>query len=274
MVRRSVLFTPGDRPDRMRKAPGLGADVVVFDLEDAVPPDGKAEARAAVADVLADIDPVDAEVVIRINPYDDGGRADLEALAGTTPDAVMVPKVDGPATVERVAAATDGCPLFALVETASGVLSAADIASVPAVDALVFGAEDYAADVGATRTGSSDEVTYARQKVVAAAAVGDCDAIDTVYTDIDDLDGLRSATGQAIRLGYDGKMAIHPDQVEVINGAFTPDTERVEWAERVLSAKADAEGRAVFRVDGEMIDGPLVRQAETVLERADAADDR
>jgi citrate lyase subunit beta/citryl-CoA lyase len=111
---------------------------------------------------------------------------------------------------------------------------------------------------------------------VLAASAADVDAIDTVYTDIEDVDGLAAETEFAVELGFDGKMAIHPAQVEPINEAFTPDPERVEWAERVLDAKeaADAEGRGVFRVDGEMVDAPLIAQAERVLEYARAADDR
>jgi len=289
MARRSLLFSPGDRPDLMRKAPGAGADVICFDLEDAVAPDRKAEARESVRAVLAnpDFDPA-AEMCVRLTAS--SPAADLGALVGTGEraeteprpdlrlDAVMLPKVESP---DRVEAAASLCAdrgldpaVFALVETAAGVLSAESIAAASATDALVFGAEDLAADVGATRTDEGTEVLCAREHVVLAAGAAEVDAIDTVYTDFSDTDGLREEAAFALTLGYDGKLAIHPDQVDPINTAFTPDPEEVEWAERVLDARdaADREGRAVFQVDGEMIDAPLIAQAERIAERADAGD--
>jgi citrate lyase subunit beta/citryl-CoA lyase len=279
MARRSVLFSPGDRESLLRKAPTTGADVVVFDLEDAVPPDGKDLARETVRAVLADVE-ADCEVAVRVNPPGRGATADLDAvLAGPPPDSLVLPKAEGAADVERLAslAADRGAalPILALVETAAGVLDAAAIADADATDALVFGAEDLAADIGATRTDEGTEVLYAREHVVLAAAAAGVDAIDTVYTDFEDADGLRAETAFALELGFDGKLAIHPAQVTPINETFTPDDERIEWAERVLAAReeADDEGRAVFAVDGEMIDAPLVAQAERVIERARAADD-
>jgi citrate lyase subunit beta/citryl-CoA lyase len=191
----------------------------------------------------------------------------------------MLPKTedaDDAETLAELLAERDAeVPILALVETAAGILAAEDVASVSEVDALVFGAEDLVADLGATRTDEGTEVLHAREHVVLAASAAGVDAIDTVYTDIEDTEGLRDETEFAIELGYDGKMAIHPAQVTPINESFTPDSERVEWAERVLAAKAqaDAESRGVFRVDGEMIDAPLVAQAERVLEYADAAED-
>ena len=282
MPRRSVLFTPGDRPEMLRKAPDAGADVIVFDLEDAVAPERKPEARETVHDVLADddFDP-DCEVCLRVNPTGVAADDDLHAVAdaAATLDSVMLPKTasaDDVRTLTRLLGEHDSdLPVLALVETARGVLNAADIAAADGTDALVFGAEDLSADVGATRTAEGTEVLYAREHVVLAASAADVDAIDTVYTDIEDVDGLREETAFAIELGYDGKMAIHPAQVDPINEAFTPAPDRVEWAERVLEAKreADAEGRGVFRVDGEMVDAPLVEQARRVMEYARAARD-
>lgn len=280
MSRRSVLFSPGDRPELLRKAPRSGADTVVFDLEDAVAPDSKSAAREAVREVLSTPEfAPSCEVTVRVNPGA-GTTADLDAVldADTRLDAVVVPKVADAGDVTAVADALAGAgrplPVIALVESAAGVLNAAEIARVDATDALVFGAEDLAADLGATRTTEGTEVLYAREHVVLAASAAGVDAIDTLYTDFEDTDGLADDTAFAVELGYDGKLAIHPAQVPVINDAFTPDPERVEWARRVLEAReaADREGRGVFRVDGEMIDAPLVAQAETVRERATAAD--
>ena len=288
MARRSLLFSPGDRPELMRKAPATGADVICFDLEDAVAPGRRDEARAAVREVLVDPDfAPDAEVCVRLTAT--APAADLDALVGATTDgdgsddlslgldAVMLPKVEDADRVDRVAAlcAERGLDpaVFALVETASGVLSAASIAAADATSAVAFGAEDLAADVGATRTDEGTEVLYAREHVVLAASAADVDALDTVYTDYSDTEGLREETAFALTLGYDGKLAIHPSQVDPINEAFTPDAEEIEWAARVLDARdeADRADRGVFGVDGEMIDAPLIAQAERIVERAAAA---
>ena len=281
MARRSVLFSPGDQPELLRKAPGSGADVVVFDLEDAVAPAQKTAGRTAVQSVLSDpsFDP-DCEVCVRVNPVGAGASDDLEAVldgGDSTLDAVMVPKTEAAADVATLGRQLDeygvDVPVLALVESARGVLHAEGIADAEPTDALVFGAEDLAADVGAARTDEGTEVLHAREQVVLAAGAANVDAIDTVYTDIEDTDGLAEETRFAAQLGYDGKMAIHPGQVDPINDAFTPDADAVAWAERILDAKAEADsvGKGVFRVDGEMVDAPLVAQAERVVERAEAA---
>jgi citrate lyase subunit beta/citryl-CoA lyase len=280
MARRSVLFSPGDQPELLRKAPGTGADVAVFDLEDAVAPSRKADARTAVRDVLADpeFDP-NCEVWIRVNPVgaspDDDVEAVLSDAAAATADGVLLPKAND----ENDVRALDdilyehdcSLPVMALVETAAGVLHAESIAAAEATDALLFGAEDLAADIGATRTSDGTEVLYARERVVLAASAAGVDAVDTVYTEIDDTDGLTEATRFAADIGYDGKMAIHPSQVGPINEAFTPSEEQIRWARRIVEAVESGDG-GVVRVDGEMVDAPLVNQAERVLERARAAD--
>jgi citrate lyase subunit beta/citryl-CoA lyase len=280
MARRSVLFSPGDRPALMRKAPGSGADAVVFDLEDAVVPDRKPAARDAIHDVLTDpeFDP-DCSVWVRVNPPGTVVDADVAAaMSGAPPvDAVMVPKVGDATGVERVVDLLDehgvDAPVVALMESAAGVLHAEEIAATDRVEAVAIGAEDLAADIGATRTDEGVEVLHAREQVVLAAAAAGVDALDTIHVDVDDTEGLESAAQLTVQLGFDGKMAIHPAQVPIINDAFTPSEERIDWAERVLAARdeADAEGRGVFRVDDEMIDAPLIAQAEQVLDRARAA---
>jgi citrate lyase subunit beta/citryl-CoA lyase len=277
MARRSVLFTPGDQPEMLRKATETDADVVVFDLEDAVAPARKDEAREAVNDVLtADFDP-DCEVCVRVTA---DHAADLDTVLRGEPhlDSLMCPKVEDSEDVRALADSLDehgyDCPVFALVETAAGILHAEKIAAADATTALCFGAEDLAADIGANRTNEGTEVLHAREHAVLAASAAGIDAIDTLVTDIEDTERLREDTEFAADLGYDGKMAIHPAQVGVINDAYTPSDECIEWAERVLDAteKADAENRGVFRVDGEMVDAPLITQAERVLDRAQAAD--
>jgi citrate lyase subunit beta/citryl-CoA lyase len=277
-ARRSVLFTPGDEPEMMRKALEGDADVVVFDLEDAVAPDRKEGAREAVEEVLYDVPEGAPEAWVRLNPFggDIDGRDDLEAI-DVEPSCFVVPKAGSAEDVEAVAEALEesgtDTGVVPIVESAAGVVNAAEVATASRVSAVVFGAEDLAADLGATRTPEGEEVIYARQKVVAAATAAEVEAIDTLWTEFRDEEGLREDTERGISLGYDGKLAIHPAQVEVINDAFTPDARKVEWAERILEAKEEAEerGKGVFEVDGEMVDAPLVEQARTVKHRARAA---
>lgn len=266
----------------MQKAPQAGADTIVFDLEDAVSPDAKADARDALRRVLTDdeFDP-DCEVCVRVNPAGAGQSADVEAFVHPNArlDAIMLPKADSIGdvkTLEELLGQRDSkVPILALIESARGVLNATEVAAADATDALLFGAEDLSADIGATRTDEGTEVLYAREHVVLAARAAGIDCIDTVYTDIDDHDGLADETRFASQLGYGGKMAIHPGQVSVINDAFTPSDGEIEWAKKVVAAEkeAAAEGTGVFRVDGEMIDAPLVTQAERILSRANIEDE-
>jgi citrate lyase subunit beta/citryl-CoA lyase len=278
MARRTVLFSPGDRPELCRKAPATGADTTVFDLEDAVAPARKAEARTAVGDVLADpaFDPEGVEVAVRVAADPDAAAADLDALVDRSPirlDAVMLPKArvgTANALADALAGRGLSVPILALIETATGVLDAREVAAVEGVDALCFGAEDLAADLGATRTDEGTEVLYAREHVVVAARAAGVDAVDTVHTELEETAGLRSEVEFAATLGYDGKMVVHPEQVPVVTAAFAPDPEQVAWAKRVLSAReAVGEDRGVFEVDGEMIDAPLLARAERILDRAD-----
>lgn len=280
MVRRTVLFSPGDQPELLRKAPDSGADVVVFDLEDAVAPSRKDEARAVVGEAVAEMDPA-AELCVRVNPLDQGGERDVATVIGgdaSAIDSVMLPKVSTATDVDALGEVLRDhgaeMPVLALLETATGILNAQAIATADGTDAVLLGAEDLSADIGASRSRDGTEILHAREHVVLAASHAGVDAIDTLYTDYEDTAGLRDDTTFGRDLGYDGKMAIHPRQVPVINDAFTPDQERIEWAQKVLSAReeAAAEGRGVFSVEGEMIDAPLIAQAETIIERANAAD--
>ncbi|PSP21852.1 CoA ester lyase [Halobacteriales archaeon QH_10_65_19] len=279
MVRRTVLFSPGDRPELLWKAPESGADVIVFDLEDAVAPGKKAAGRDAVRDVVTEIDP-DAELCVRVNRISEGGGDDVAAVFGgseeTGVDSVMLPKVASAGAVEELATvlAEHGrqLPVLALLETASGVLHAEPVARADATDAVLLGAEDLAADIGATRTGEGTEILHAREQVVLAAGGAGVDAIDTLYTDYEDTEGLAEDARFGRDLGFDGKMVIHPGQVPVVNDAFTPDETDVEWARTVLAARDDAgDDVGVFSVEGEMIDAPLIAQAEDIVSRYQAA---
>lgn len=277
MARRSVLFSPGTEESLLRKAATTEADTLVFDLEDAVSPDDKEAARDTVRSVLADPDfePA-AEVCVRVNASGIEMDTDLEALTAEGSvrlDSVMMPKAEDPADVETLAELLSEhdlkVPILVLLETAQGILSAASIAGTDGVGGIVFGAEDLAADIGASRTEEGTEVLHARQHVVLAAKANGVAAIDTLYTDFTDPEGLRTDAAFARQMGFDGKLAIHPDQVEPINEAFTPDESEVEWARKVLEARDETEA-GVFEVEGEMIDAPLVTRAERILERAAA----
>jgi citrate lyase subunit beta/citryl-CoA lyase len=282
MARRSLLFSPGDRPELLRKGADFGADVLASDLEDAVSPERKPEAREGLVELLSDpsFGP-DAEVCVRVDSETAAAKADLEVLLGSDADlrldSLMLPKAESAAQLDTLAdemrAYGVDLPLLAICESAAGVLYAEEIAAHEAVDCLLFGAEDYSADVGATRTEEGTEVLYAREKVVAAAAAAGVDAIDTLVTDFEATEHLAEDARFGMGLGYDGKMCIHPAQVPVVNDAYTPADEQIEWARKVLeaAAEAEAEGRGVFQVEGEMIDAPLVTQAERVRERAEAA---
>jgi citrate lyase subunit beta/citryl-CoA lyase len=263
--RRSVLFTPGDEAGMMRKALESDADVVVFDLEDSVAPDAKDKARDSVGEVIGETGKNTPEVWVRLNPLWSGGDEDLESLTDSTePSCFVIPKAESGEDIKEVAGKLQetgvSAGLVPILETSSGILNAAEIADGSRVSAVVFGAEDLCADLGARRTEDGHEVVYARQKVVTAAAAAGVDAVDTLWTEFKDTDGLREDTERGIGLGYDGKLAIHPTQVGVINDAFTPDGRKIEWAERIIEAKkgADEDGKGVFEVDGEMVDEPLV----------------
>lgn len=279
---RSILFVPGYRPDRFRKALAAGADAVCIDLEDAVPPPRKAMAREAAVRFLAERSAEEPRntagpphLIVRINdPDTDLGRADAEALGETRqPDAFMIPKVRSAAGLRRTAGLlSDGAPLFALIETALGLENAVDIGQAsPAVAGLVFGGFDLAIELRADP--SWEPLLYARSRVVHAAALSGLDAIDMPSVDFGEMSGLREEAGRVRLLGFAGKMAIHPAQLPVIHEVFTPSELEVERAHRILDADRKAEGGAVA-LEGRMVDRPVAEVARRVLARARAAADR
>jgi citrate lyase subunit beta/citryl-CoA lyase len=278
MARRSALYTPGDESEMMRKSLRTEADAVVFDLEDAVAPAVKSRARDMTAEMLSKTD-TDTEVGVRINTFGSGGREDIEIVAGgeTDPDMIVLPMVESASEIQMLGAKLEQVGSDALVtatiETAAGLVKAAKIASSEHVDVLGLGAEDLAAQLGATRTPEGDEILHARQRIISAAAAGGINSIDTVFTDISDIDGLRADTERAAQYGFDGKAAIHPSQIEPINDVFTPAAEQIEWAQKILEAKAEAADaeKGVFEVDGQMIDPPLISQAQRIVDFAEAA---
>ena len=254
---RSVLFVPGHRPDLAAKALRRGPDVVVLDLEDAVPVAAKEEARAAVGQGAAAL-AGRAPVCVRVNPVGSPWHAgDLAALPRGVA-AVVVPKWEVGIDI--------GHPVVAGLETVSGVADARTILGRHVV-ACYFGAEDFVADLGGVRTPGNLEVLHARSSVAIAARLAGIPALDMVTLDYRDGDRFTDEASGARALGYAGKLCIHPDQVPLANAAFTPTDEEVHRARRILAAY-DAAGGAATSLDGEMVDEVIAVQARSVLARA------
>ena len=266
----ALLFCPADRPERYAKALAA-ADAVILDLEDGVGADGKDAARAAL--VATDLDP--ARVIVRVNATGTAEHAaDIAALRRTGYRQVMLPKTE---TREQLDALGGGWRTVALCETPLGIVNAAEIAAAPGVVAVMWGAEDLIAAMrGRTSRrpdgGYRDVALHARSAVLLAACAHGRAAIDAVYVNIPDLEGLAAEAQDAAASGFTLKGCIHPSQVAVVRKAFRADEAQVAWARRVLAAARDAGARdkgardkGAVKVDGQMIDAPLIRQAEAII---------
>jgi len=277
---------PGDDMRKIRKAATLGVDCVCMDLEDGVAVNRKAAARVAIVEALTSLSFGGSERLVRINPVGSGyEEAELAAVLPAHPDGIVVPKVAGATDIQwvsaRIAAAEAqfGWPpgeiaLIAIVESPKAIVNLKEIASAdPRLQALIFGAEDLAGDIGARRTPEAWEVFYARSALVTHAAAFGLQAIDMVYIDFHDEAGLRAEAQQGAQLGFSGKQIIHPNQVAPVQEAFTPDDEAISEAQRLVAAfeRHQAEGRGAFALDGKMIDAPLIKAARQILARARAA---
>ena len=274
---RSVLFAPATRPDVLRKLPRSAPDGVVIDLEDAVPPDAKAEARANVREVGPELTALadGPAVYVRVNAVTtDWFAADIndglfDGLAG-----VVVPKLEKAAQVDKVRGALVRAGRWELaigagIETAGGVMGAAEMLRA-GVALAYFGAEDFVTDMGGIRRTDNIEVLHARSHVALTARVAGVPVMDMVVTDFGDDDRFRREAAEARAMGYAGKLCIHPAQVALANEAFVPTIEEIERAQRIVAAyeQASAEGHAALAVDGQMIDEPLARQARALLDSA------
>lgn len=269
MIPRSLLFCPGDRPERLTKAVTL-ADAVIADLEDAVLPASKASARAAVAAWLHAYPRQAERVWVRINGEPDLRDADLAALAGLTMAGIVVPKAEPPtltAVAERVSV-----PLLALVETATGLWQLPEIARTPRLHTIALGEYDLAADLGAERPDiDAAPLAWARAQVVAiCAATGLAAPPAAVTARLDDPAGFAEQTRALQRHGFFGRMCIHPEQVRLTHEAIRPTPDEVAAAEAVLDAAAAAErdGSGVVVVDGRLVDHAVVRRARRVRDAA------
>jgi citrate lyase subunit beta/citryl-CoA lyase len=259
-VARSYLFVPGNRPERFGKACAAGADAVIIDLEDAVAPQDKAAARAAVAAWLSARQPV----LIRVNAVDTPWFDDDIALCAHPGVAgVVLPKAE---CAEQLAVlrAAGAAALYPLVETARGIAQANALAAAPAVQRLLFGAIDFQLDMGIEDDGEA-LLPFRSQLVLASRLAGVAPPVDGVTVALDDAGQLRRETLRARRLGFGGKLCIHPRQVVPVNACFAPTAEEIAWAQRILDAAAGAHGAAVA-VDGKMVDRPVLLRAQRIIE--------
>jgi len=277
---------PGDDRRKIEKATTLRVDSICMDMEDGVAMNKKAEARAVIAQAMKDLDFGTSERCIRINSVGSGmEKYDLAAALTTNPDAIVVPKIESAEQVKWVSdhiethelssnKSIGTVRLLVGVETAKGILNLKEIASADKrLEAIIFGGEDYAASVGAVRTKEAIELLYARQATVTACAANDLQAIDIVFIDFKDPEGLRVEAEQGAGFGFSGKQIIHPNQVSVVQEAFTPSDDAIEYARRIVESfeSSQKEGKGAYALDGKMIDMPLLKNAQKVLERAKAA---
>lgn len=283
--RRALLYMPGDDWKKISKALTVGVDSVCMDMEDGTAANRKAEARQTIARALQELDFGASERLARINGI--GTRLEADDLAVVLPhrpDGIVLPKAETPEQVawvsEKIEAAElkHGWPvnsirMILVVESARGILNLKELAAHPRLDALIFGAEDFSASVGATRTPEALEVLYARSALVTAAAAYGLQAIDLVTVDFRNTEQACRDALFGAQLGYTGKQVIHPAQVEPVQSAFTPDDEAIAYAKRVVETfeKNQAKGAGAYDLDGKMIDLPLLKSAQNVLERARAA---
>ncbi len=280
---RSLQFVPGNRRDMLQKAKGFRADVLVADLEDSVPPDEKSAARKLVAELVPTLSESGQKVMVRVNSLDTGRTADeLRAVVSPQLYGVSLGKVDSTWHIkecdrllsveeERRGIARGSVKIIPWIESAAGVLSASSIAAASGrVVAMAFGAEDFTNDMGLKRTESGEEVAFPRAMIPIAARAAGIVALDTPYVRFRDAEGLRKESESAASLGYKGKFAIHPAQLETINTVFTPREEDLEYARRVVAAweESTAQGRGALALDGEMVDVPVVKRAYNLLAQA------
>lgn len=284
-LRRTRLYIPGNNPAMVQNAVVYGADSLIFDLEDSISLAEKDSARHLIRNALLSLDFDDCEVTVRTNSLDtEYFIEDLEAIVPTQPDGLLLPKTQ---SFEELIQIDDliseiekknGIPigtvkLMPIIESAKGVLNVEKIVEAPRVVAIGLGGEDLATDISAKRTKLGRELEYISSKIILACAANKIQAIDTVFTDINDTEGLYEATLRAIEIGFQGKSVIHPSQIEHVHRAFSPSREEIDRAKRIVKAYKEAKkkGLGVVSVDGRMVDLPVVRRSERILKWAEAS---
>ncbi len=270
-LRRSLLYVPASSEPMLRKAGSRGADVLIVDLEDGVLPEAKHAARDQARRLWPELRVGGGEVLLRVNAAGSLWHdADLESAAGIRPDGLVLPKCEEPSAVAAVARRLAGTPLFLMVETARGVLASPELARVEHVAGLLFGAADFRASIRASRDPDETELLVARSRLVLAARSAGVLVFDTPFFDYRDEVGLERSARRARTLGFDGKTAIHPGQVGVLDRVFAPTPEEVERARAVVAAleAAAREGKGVATVDGEMVEALHAAEARRTLAMA------
>jgi citrate lyase subunit beta/citryl-CoA lyase len=271
--RRSALFMPASNARAIAKARALPCDVVILDLEDAVAPEAKTEARTAAVAAVKEGGFGSRELVVRANALaSEWGRADLVALARTRPDAILLPKVSNAADVSAAREIVGDVTFWAMIETPGALLNLPEIASADGLAALVLGPNDLAKELGTRLRPDRQPLQPWLALTVAAARAHGCVALDGVFNAIDDASGLAAECDQGAAFGFDGKTLIHPSQIDAANAAFSPDQVEVEQARAIVAAFANPEatGRGAIRLGGRMVERLHLQQAERTLALADA----
>ncbi|NHK31112.1 MAG: citrate lyase subunit beta [Asgard group archaeon] len=283
-LRRTRLYIPGNNPAMIQNASIYGADSLIFDLEDSIPISEKDAARHLVRNAIQELNFINIEVTVRINGIDtEYYLKDLEAIIPAKPNGILVPKTETLAKLKQIdkdisrIEKENNLPnrkimLMPIIESALGVLNVEQIAKAPRVVAIGLGGEDLIADIRAKQSKENRTLDYIKSKIILVCAANKIQAIDTVFIDINDPDGLFHVTLKAIEMGFQGKSIIHPSQIEPVHEAFTPTDDEIEKAERIVKAYKESikQGMGAISVDGRMIDLPVVIQAEKVLQRAKA----
>ena len=281
-IRRTMMFMPGNKPKMLNNGASYGASCLILDLEDAIAVTQKDAARNLVAFALRELD-FPCEIAIRPNhmstPF---GLDDLKVVLPAKPDIIRLPKVESAEEIKVVSNMIDEVEakegftpgtikMMAAIETVKGMRQAYSIATAsPRMVALAIGGEDYITDLQTQRTESGIELFYARSQLLAAAREAGIQAIDTVYANINNLEGFREEVTRIRDMGFDGKSVVHPSQIEIVNEIFTPSDDMIRHSLKVVSAAKEAadKGIGVITVNGKMIDGPLITRAERVIAQA------
>ena len=281
---RSLIFVPGNRPNMLERALGFNADVVMVDLEDSVPPAEKVNARELAREWVPRLRHAGRRVMVRVNSLDTGRtRDELAAVISPSLSGISIGKAESPwdlqeadriiGPLEAAAGLEPGSvKLIPWIESARAVMNVQQMAAAPRIVAIAFGAEDYTNDMGVPRTDGGEEVYVPRATMAIAARAAGIAALDGPYVAFRDPEGLRQDAQVARQLGYQGKFAIHPSQIDIINETFSPRAEEVEYARRVVEAwsQAEANGRGSLDLDGKMVDVPVVKRARNLLALVEA----
>ena len=285
-TRRALLYTPGDDQHKIQKAASLDIDCICMDMEDGVAQSKKPEARSNIREALLSMDFGRSERLVRINPVHSGyAQLDITHTIPSKPDGVVIPKVETGEEIRWVSSQISEIEkyyklpigeigIIAIVESARGIINLPQISSADdRLQALIFGSEDLAVDIGAVRSQNGREIFYARSAIVLHAAAYHLQAIDQVYINFQDTEGLIKDSHEGMRMGYSGKQIIHPNQILPVQQAFTPSDQEIADALRMTAAFKESEqnGFGAFAIDGKMIDAPIIKSAQQILDRARAA---